>query len=231
MIRRLLTPQARETIAPAIRRVLRGMRLRYVVALLSVAILSSVAYVGSINIVETEARSATVINISGRQRMLSQRIPLLARKIVETDRSDLREQALAEFSASLSLMEASHDALINGDPNIGLERLQSSNVRALLFNGERGLDSQLKSFFATAQKISVRATGSRFDPVVQNDVQALARMGEDILPLLDGVVWQFEYESDAAIERLKRWQIGILATTLVVLMAEGLLIFWPLERN
>ena len=60
------------------RRVARRFTLAYVLALASIALLSAISHGVLDNVISAQKDSATVINIAGRQRMLSQRIALLA---------------------------------------------------------------------------------------------------------------------------------------------------------
>ncbi|MBL4615123.1 MAG: type IV pili methyl-accepting chemotaxis transducer N-terminal domain-containing protein [Magnetovibrio sp.] len=232
MIQRIITSHPRtEKIAPALLTLLKGMRARYVIALMCIVVLSSVAYVGSTNIIEAGARSAVVINVSGRQRMLSQRIPMLAQTILSIPDRKLRMPLLDQFDESVELMKVSHAALIHGSSSMGLEALSSHSVRLVLYGEDMLLDHKLSLFIHKARKFSDYAQ----KPVVAGTLYVLtlelARSGAELLPILDRVVTTFEQESRAATQRLQMWQLGVFVATMAVLFIEGRVIFWPLNRE
>ena len=159
MIQQLLSTTKRtEMIAPVLKGLLKGMRTRYIIALLSVAILSSVAYIGFNSIIATEDQSAETINMSGRQRMLSQRIPMLAQLVAQETEQAAKDKLIADFDASLSLMRHSHASLIYGDKELALEPLRSKAVHRLLFGDDVFLDHRLATFFREAETFSSHAS-------------------------------------------------------------------------
>lgn len=216
MIKRLIpSPQRTEKIGSVLRALLNGMRTRYIIALLSVALLSCVSYIGFNNIIETEARSAAVINVSGRQRMLSQRIPMLAQLIVSDPAAHDHERLIGQLRDALNLMEQSHTALLYGNPDMG----------------ESALDARLQDFFRQSRSFASQAESTLATVELRSSAAALAQTSSALLPSLDQIVTQFEAESQAAVIRLQQWQTGVFAVLLIVLVVEGVVIFWPLEKE
>ncbi|MFW1677124.1 methyl-accepting chemotaxis protein [Pontibacter sp. JAM-7] len=66
------------------------------------------------------------INMAGRQRMLSQKVAKEALQV----RADVEQ--LATLQKTISLFEASHERLLNGDPETGMTPISNSQVRAQL---------------------------------------------------------------------------------------------------
>jgi len=228
MIHRILRSRPhREKIAPALRAVLNGMRARYVIALLSVALLSTVSYIGFNNIIETEARSAAIINVSGRQRMLSQRIPMLAQMIVAEPSQARRSALIPILQDALDLMRNSHTALMSGDFSLDMVALDAAETQKTMSPGHMGLNTRLEAFFVQTD-VFLRASDQKD---LRSEADKLARMGGELLPMLDIVVNQFEAQSHSIINRLQHWQVSIFIATLLVLVIEGLVIFWPLEKE
>src|SRR5690606_8589146 len=61
-----------------------------------------------------------VINVAGRQRMLSQRISKAALFLSPAQDSTERKKILEELTSSLSLWRSSQDGLLNGNDSLGL---------------------------------------------------------------------------------------------------------------
>ncbi len=218
-------------ISSALGDLLKGMRARYVLALLSVAMLSGVSYVGFHNIIEAEETSGSVINVSGRQRMLSQRIPMLAQMIASAPDHQQKTELISKIDHAITLMETSHYALVHGNPKMGVIPLRSDAVRILLYGKNTLLAARLMAFFEHARQFSIKAKGGKNHIQLTMAANTLALMGERLLPALDEVVGVFEEESQDTISNLKIWQLGVFLATLAVLITEGAIIFWPLEKE
>ncbi len=97
-----------------------GALLRYA---LVIGMLGGVGYFWYVildDLVAAERSSGTQINVSGRQRMLSQRINLLAERLLAATDAIERDSLRKSLLAAAGLMETSHDGLINGEPSLGL---------------------------------------------------------------------------------------------------------------
>jgi len=232
MIKRLLvSPAGPRKLPPVLRVLLKGMRARYILALLSVALLSTVSYVSFDNIIKTEAYSATIINISGRQRMLSQRIPLLADLIVAEPAKKRRGELVERLQESLTLMRTSHAALINGNAALGIAPLKAMTANKLFSVEMTNLDVGLQAFFQSVRIFASKAKQNQAGVNLHPAAKTLADMGNTLLPQLDVVVSQLEAESQKTVVRLQRWQTGVFIAILIVLSIEGFVIFWPLEKE
>ena len=81
-----------------------------VVVLGVIGAIAATAHVITGSVIDAQRDSATVVNVSGRQRMLSQRIALLAGRY-DGSHSDSDRQRL---SAAIDLFETSHTGLVEG---------------------------------------------------------------------------------------------------------------------
>jgi nitrate/nitrite-specific signal transduction histidine kinase len=95
---------------------IRNFTIAYVTALTLIGgLIASSTVLLAISITE-QIGDAAVINISGKQRMLSQRIAQFAQRRVQEGSTE----AAKSLEGLAQQMLADHEALINGDPDLGV---------------------------------------------------------------------------------------------------------------
>jgi hypothetical protein len=142
---------------------------------------------------------SSLINLVGRQRMLSQRIALMALLADRGDRSarSAARDALQQFSSA-------HERLSRGGD--GLPPPPDAGLRAL-FAGSGGADATVRSFVALARQVLDGPDG-----VVQRD--ALARLVEQATPLLtqlNQLTQAYEAEARAAAQRARAHRASLIS--------------------
>ena len=206
-----------------------SVRTRYVTALALVGLLSLGAFVALSGVIQTQASYGTIINVSGRQRMLSQRTSLYAQTLVYAQNAGEREALAQTLARDIDLMERSHVGLTEGDEALGLPGDPSPEVAALYFDAPTELDAQVREHIERVRNL-LNAPESDLTPD-NPDLQAiLATAPTTLLPALNDVVTQYEAESNAQVARLKWFEMGVLLATLLTLVLEAVFIFHPMER-
>jgi signal transduction histidine kinase len=156
-------------------------------------------------IISTREINAAVINVSGRQRMLSQRSALFALRLVCTQDSLEQEKLRQEMGRAIDLMEESHNSLIEGNAEMKLPGQPSKAVQTIYFEAPFYLDRQIRDYIA-----HVRALGqappealTEDNPHLQSILQASAT---NLLEALEAVVSQYQRESDVAQLNIEKQQ-------------------------
>ena len=90
------------------------LTFRYILALGFLSILSLGSYFILKENIKDQKNSAAIVNISGRQRMLSQRIALSSLRLFSAKDSSEKKTCAGELKEAISLMEDSHNSLIKG---------------------------------------------------------------------------------------------------------------------
>lgn len=149
--------------------------------------------------------NATIINISGRQRMLSQRVAFYLLKLVITPEGDQAREIRQELYRVLELMEVSHRGLILGDSQLNLPPEMSENIYKIYYESPYNLDYHIKAFFdRTRQVLSLSSQELSYDhPHVQFIVEASSSY---LLNALDTAVQQYQKEKDEQEQLIQKYQ-------------------------
>ena len=193
----------------------------YPLALALVALLSLVTYLVLQGSISSNADTARLVNVAGRQRMLSQRIALEALLLASDASPGLRQKLLE----SISQFETAHRALLVGSPALGLPGTPSPAVQALYFSAPLSVNDRVQSFIAHARRLANRPSDQTALVAVRG-----AALGA-LLTGLEAVVRQYELEGEARVAGLQGYDSLALGVMLLVLILEALLIFRPLERR
>ena len=211
---------------------------RYALALLLVVTLLGASHWASLRALDGGEEAASVINISGRQRMLSQRILYLSTETLAREEGSAADPRLAE---AIALFERSHVALSRGG-DLGLSR-EGAERRAPVYleplDGTRldsisyfasgagtTLDAMTEDFIASARLVA-EGRGTRRDGAWEK--MRLVGPGA-LLTHLNDAVGSFEAAARDRSRAIRRVSQATFALALAVLAAEALLIFWPAQR-
>lgn len=194
----------------------------YVVALFVVALLT----VSGLFLVRRTIRNlnhdSRIVNVAGRQRMLSQRLTKLA--ILKVNGIDHRDSV--EFNALLSLWKDSHEDLVS-------RRLPIEN--GFVTWKSQPLDTMFQELTPVFDRIHNNLLVIDRDSVAVSEKQnALAEVlaaEPQFLSQMDRIVFQFDKESFERLENLERIEWILDLMTILVLVAEGLLIFRPVVNT
>ena len=202
----------------------RRLTIGYLLALSIVALLTLTSHFVLTSVLKTQNGSAAVINMSGRQRMLSQRIASLAAQYTLGNLADR-----APLLTATDQFERAHDALIHGGGALGLAPASSPALRALYFGGTDPLDAEMRRYIAEARQVAAYPPG---DPGVRPVLALLfAQAQAPLLHGLEQVVAAHQHQSERELAKLEGIQDVTLCVVLLTLILEALAIFRPLVRR
>lgn len=204
---------------------LRGT-LTYVLALIIIALLALLSHYLVQSIVDEQEATARVVNLAGRQRMLSQRITLYAGELREASSSELREPLTAEYFDAMSTMSTMHYALMNGSNVLNIPMPTSEKIQQIFSQPPVDLHKKVVNFLSLAESVTdeTLTTEQRNDAYQQLKIAAHS----DILQSLDTLVFQFQADSESAIKQLQQFNRFSLGGLLLTLFLEAFFIFRPL---
>ena len=177
---------------------------KYIFALSTIALFTILAYFNLTYLINSQADDGKIINISGRQRMLSQKIALFA---VNYKTKQLKE--------TVELMDSSHKAL--------LSRRLSERVHQIYFDAPYHLDEKVNRYIKHARNFMKYRDGLSLTYLLKNS--------QNLLKDLDFAVTNYQKDTEKKTKKLQRNEWYILLLTLFTLLLEALFIFRPANSS
>ena len=186
---------------------------RYAVTLsLILAIIVTTHIIESQSVKSAQA-DAELINMSGKQRMLSQQM-LLYIQVGKDDPNPIWQEKLA---ARVEQFEAAHTVLVN-------QAWDHPQLERVYFHGAPSLNSQIDTFLGGVRRIlREQETDATIDKLLEMGTGPL-------LTALDDAVLGFESAANARAGRMHQLQEITLIIGALVLLLEALFIFAPAHR-
>ena len=210
-------------------RTFRKLSRLYIVALSAIALSVIVSQILIRKHLNDQQSDSTVINVAGRQRMLSQKLTKEAILLSTINDSIERTAIKNKFKRTLSLWESSHNALQKGDNDLGLPNDNSDSVSALFH--------QINPIFNNineASKRIIEAIETLPTVVIQDfigDIEIIKQNESGFLDTMDQIVNKYDFEAEEKVNWLKNLELILTALTLLILLAELLFIFWPTAKT
>lgn len=212
------------------RRLASAIVWRYGLALALIASLSAGAFAILVITISAEEKQADLLRLVIQQQAESQRLAFFANAYVaatnEPDRSDYQRELLRSIEA----MERRQNLLMEGDAGQGISLADVGRVRQLLLAGSNPFDQQVRRFIAHARAFYDLPPGQ-----VKRDhaeLLALNLAGMNFIPQgYDLISDVLASERDGTVNWLKRFEIGLFAAMLTLLLLEAIFIFRPLARK
>ena len=206
-------------------RLLRG---GYVLAVSLIALLTIAGHLLVLDALRRGDRDATVINVAGRQRALSQKIAL---DLAEADRhlgTALGDDAFDRLAASLDTFRRSHDGLRNGADSPSLPPATDPTVLRLF----AGIEPDFRQLVASADSALGRHRSGQADPAtLRRDRDHAVQAAAAFLPRMHAIVDRKAVLAAARLADGVRVVAVLGIVTLLVLAGEAVLIFRPLIRR
>jgi signal transduction histidine kinase/CheY-like chemotaxis protein len=212
------------------RAVFRSLTVPYITALTFIAALVTLSYFAVALAISEQESTAAVVNVSGRQRMLSQRIALFAQALVHADKPEETKRLRERLHAAINLMELSHNGLLKGSTKMNLPASMSKKIGALYFMPPYEVDRNVRSYLAYA-----RALCNQPENAVATKKQLLAKIlkigPNRLLISLDILVNQYQIEGEASVSMIKWLETIVWLLVLALLLTEALIIFRPMVKK
>lgn len=133
-----------------------------------------------------------LINLTGRQRMLSQRVGLylLNFHILRQGGRTIAEEEIKAFRNAVADFRSAHTTLVRGDRERGIPPLFCEGVKEILFGKAQG-GRHIERFISICERYDGDLTGGR-DYDLPGFLDAIAFIKDDLLLLLQAIVKALE---------------------------------------
>ncbi len=204
---------------------------KIILAIVLTAVLFGMGLIFLFLAVRVNHTEAALINMSGYQRMLAQRVDMLTNKIILVKDKSQRKQFREELLKAADLMESFHLMLINGNPEIGLRGVPSPVIRTMYFQGPHFVDKRVRAFVAAAREVA-----NLPDEKLHYDnpfVRKIVNEGQEqsLVAVLNAIVEQYQKESEEKISSLEILVAGIFLLIFLALILEWRYILSPMSRH
>jgi len=205
-----------------------GLTVLYIAGLSVIAGIFIIEQVLVKRSLEYQFTSSRVINIAGRQRMLSQRLSKAALALkFQTDPNQMarREEELREV---VQLFQQSHEGLQNGDEELGLPANNNSPTVEKMF---AELEGDYEPIIEASGALLVRLEGGSSNGEISALVEKILAHEGAFLKQMNEIVFQYDRESQEQVSRTTVIEQVLLIIALLVLLGEGVLVFRPAVRR
>ena len=202
----------------------------YIIALTTVAVLSMSGQLVIQLFLRQLLDDSHVVNIAGRQRMLSQRLSktailLCRRNIYQAD----AEHYSQDIKDIVKLWKQSHDGLRNGHLDIDgavYEARNSAKIDSMFNRIEPTFLLMYNNALIISEQIEHPAVNK--DEALQAALKHILANERSFLKQMDKIVFQYDVETTQRVDNIKRTELILFVLLFIVLLLEGILIFRPI---
>lgn len=204
---------------------LRKMYMIALIILVATLILSQIIIQWTLHFSDDDAR---VINIAGRQRMLSQKISKSALGLYISTDEESKAQYTNELRTSLELWKLSHKGLKYGDKELGLPGTNSDQIIEMFQRIEPHYNAMAN---AATELIRIVLNEGYNRERIQPAISTIMNHEAEFLHEMDAIVFQYDSESRAKVMQTKWIEVAILIISFIVLWVEIRYIFRPALKH
>jgi diguanylate cyclase (GGDEF)-like protein len=202
------------------------LTLRYALALAIVAMLTLAGYGLMQHAVGTEVLGAKLLNVAGRQRMLCQRVEILAMRAQREAGAD-RQARLKEMDQALKELAEGHELLVHGPAkSLGLE--EGNPALKILRSDDDGAEALFHGFLAESAALRRKLAEGEDPRAGMSFLQHISRNGDALLQTLDLRMSTLERLGESTLGSFSRLIMVLMIAALGGLLFTGLVVLRPM---
>ncbi|MBP6759991.1 MAG: type IV pili methyl-accepting chemotaxis transducer N-terminal domain-containing protein, partial [Flavobacterium sp.] len=205
----------------------KNLRRLYIFALLTIAITVLLSQLLIQYNLHSQLSDSRIINISGKQRMLSQKLTkeILILNFIADAKNNKNE--IDQASEIIKLWKFNHNALENGNDSLGFPKEKSKELSDLFSAIKPNFDNILDAAttFLSNKKLGIKEDEN------QELVQIILENQGAFLDKMNQIVGQYDKEALEKVTLQSKTEYGILLFTILVLLLEFVFIFKPTNKK
>jgi signal transduction histidine kinase len=175
---------------------------------------------------KSQLSDSRIINISGKQRMLSQKLVKEVLIINYTQDFVWRKRVLDSLKETLKLWKFNHNALEKGNDSLGFPEGKSPGLQKLYTQ----INPNFNHVFNTATLFINHIEKNNLDQN-QKAIQIILKNEVDFLAKMNRIVSKYDQEAHEKVTLQSKTEYALLLFTLLVLLLEFLFIFKPTNKK
>ena len=199
------------------------LKRMYLFALVTIAITVLLSQLLIQSNLKSQLHDSRLINISGKQRMLSQKLVKEILVYTTTTDSTRKNSELQKIIATFSTWKNTHFALKDGDDNLHFPKENSLKIESLY--------SQIQPHFDAIVVATTDLISSKNNVIQSKNVSTILDNESAFLSKMNQIVGQYEKEALEKVRLQRNTEYGILSFTLFLLLLEFLFIFKPTTQR
>ncbi|MGB5941862.1 MAG: ATP-binding protein [Leeuwenhoekiella sp.] len=213
--------------AEGVQSTLKKLRQLYIFALSAIAISVIVSQLFIRQYLNDQQDDSRVVNVAGRQRMLSQKLTKELLLLPQRRDSSAQKKLIATIADTRQLWKNSHEALQAGSDSLGLGGENSAVITEMF----QQIDPYFNRIYeASGAILNNFGRDTASDSIFGNALQTVMENEPNFLKQMDAIVNQYDLEAKTKVEELRNIELILMTATLLILLGELLFIFWPTAK-
>ena len=191
----------------------------YIVGLSIVASLFFTNITLAKKILKGQFQASRVINIAGRQRMLSQKLSKASLAINFSSKQEVKKQSQEELKDVVQLFQLSHNGLQWGDSELGLIDNNNSPIIKQMF---LELEEPYQAIVKATEDLLVTINSDSAQRNISLFIEIILENEKIFLSKMDQIVFQYDYEVQKQAQQTRGIKNFLLIVVLLLLFLEGI---------
>ncbi len=200
----------------------------YIIALGAIALFTIGAQFFIQQYLSSQIDDSKIINISGRQRMLSQKLSkeILFLSYIKNDKS--KKRYLSELETTISLWKSSHERLKRYNDSIPKGKNDSTEIKRMFLV----LQPYFETIYENSLQILAIAKNDSVNPkILKPHLESVIFNEPFFLKQMDAIVFRYEKDAQEKISRLKKIEYILFCLIILILIFEFFLLFRPVALS